>query len=93
MIRSCLIFAALLFLVSGCVLMRSAFSQDQQDDAEEGKPARCDNYKQTEPAHRCHCGKAEHEDCSKPTPDVEMDKKCTTYCRTQNCHCLNHCQT
>lgn len=71
-------------------------SQDRpvpQDAPEEGKPASCDNFHATPEAHRCACGKAMHSDCSKPDPDVSLDRKCKTYCRSQHCLCLSACTT
>jgi hypothetical protein len=67
--------------------------QRPQDSPEEGKPASCDNYHSTAPAHRCACGKALHDKCSQPDPDVEMDRRCKTYCRKQNCKCMSACTT
>lgn len=58
---------------------------------EEGKPLSCDNYAKN--PHKCACGKAMHMDCNQPEPNVAMDKKCTTYCREQNCHCISGCTT
>lgn len=63
----------------------------QQEEPEEGKPARCDNFKGN--AHPCACGRATHSKCNEPPPDVAMDAKCSTYCRKQNCHCLGSCTT
>ena len=67
--------------------------QRQEESPEEGKPASCDNYHSTAPAHRCACGKAMHDKCDRPEPDVEMDKRCKTYCRKQNCKCMSACTT
>lgn len=67
--------------------------QRERDAPEEGKPASCDNYRQTEPSHRCHCARDEQK-CDggipQPPADVEMDKRCSTYCRKQNCKCSGH---
>ena len=62
--------------------------QDRQPP-EEGKPMSCDNYKQTPESHKCHCARDKQEcgDLPQPPADVEMDKKCLTYCRKQNCKC------
>lgn len=67
--------------------------QQQETPPEEGKPASCNNFHGTPEAHRCKCGRAMHEDCDKPEPDVEMDGKCQTYCRKQNCKCVSGCVT
>ena len=75
------------------------FLAQSPDDPENGppepgsKPAQCDNYKQTEPVHRCECGRA-MQDCKGGVPDtpadVRMDKRCKTYCRAQHCECAGH---
>lgn len=78
--------AVVLFLVQ-----RQAFQQ--RDDPEEGKPPSCDNFHATLATHKCACGKAMHGDCSQHDPDVEMDKRCKTYCRKQNCKCISRCAT
>ena len=67
--------------------------QRPDESPEEGKPASCDNYHSTVPAHRCACGKAMHDKCDRPAPDVEMDRRCKTYCRKQNCKCMSACTT
>jgi hypothetical protein len=65
----------------------------QRDTPEDGKPASCDNYKQTPVAHRCHCARDEqecHGGMPPKAPDVSMDSHCLTYCRQQNCKCIGH---
>jgi hypothetical protein len=69
---------------------------DQQPEPDEpatpeGTAQRCDNYFNTAPELRCACGRAMHSDCSQGQPPVANDKKCKTYCRAQNCHCVNVC--
>lgn len=81
------------FLAIGLVSLLFLVVGRAQVSAQEGTAARCDNYAATPAAHRCHCGRAEHSDCSQPTPRVEMDKSCATYCVAQNCRCLSKCTT
>lgn len=75
------------------ILILVALFMVQRDQPEEGKPASCDNYRQTEPAHRCHCAR-DTQKCNggipQPPPDVAMDSHCLTYCRQQNCKCQGH---
>ena len=58
---------------------------------QEGQATRCDNYKKTPAAHRCHCAHAEGK-CPMPQdPPTEPGPKCSTYCRTSACHCVMPC--
>jgi hypothetical protein len=66
-------------------------SQKFQQGPEHGKPASCDNFKDT--PIKCDCSKAKHSDCDEPDPDVSGDETCVTYSRRQNCHCMSKCQT
>lgn len=77
------------------VLAVAMFAQERQDDPPpEGTYKSCDNYaRQDGPQHRCACGKAMHDKCDEPAPNVAMDRKCKTYCSKQNCRCLSACTT
>lgn len=66
---------------------------EQEPESEEGKPASCDNYHNTAPAHRCGCGKAMHDKCDQPEPSVRNDSKCKTNCIPSHCHCIGMCAT
>lgn len=63
------------------------------DTPDADRPKSCDNFAATAPSHRCACGKAMHDKCDQPDPNVAMDKHCRTYCKEQNCKCLNKCTT
>lgn len=75
------------------LLLQAPQGDDGGTDSEEGKPAQCDNYKNTAPDHKCACDRA-MQDCQgkmpQPPADVRMDKKCKTYCRQQHCMCAGH---
>ncbi len=82
------------FVLALLFLMQTQSPEDPENGPPEpGQPARCDNFKDTEAAHRCECGRAKQEcDGGLPQPpaDVRMDKKCKTYCRAQHCECAGH---
>lgn len=75
------------------LILAALFLFQQEQAPEEGKPASCDNFRQTEASHRCDCARDEQK-CNggipQPPADVSMDAKCSTYCRKQNCKCVGH---
>lgn len=64
-----------------------------QDDPEENVPASCNNYHETAPEHKCQCGRAMHDDCDKPAPNVRNDSHCKTNCKPERCKCVTKCTT
>jgi len=75
-------------------LMQAGMAMQQEGPTPEGTATSCDNYRTTPEGHRCHCARDKQECEGKTLPepdaDVEMDKTCKTYCKTQNCHCAGH---
>ena len=84
--------ATLLQKLVGPMLEQIPEEQEQGDgDGEENRPTHCDNWYTTPKAQKCQCSRAVHSDCDTPIPDVAMDKKCSTYCKKQNCKCVSKC--
>lgn len=58
-------------------------------DPHEGQPESCNNYHNTKTADRCKCYRAMK--CSREREGLGEDPKCQTYCRKENCKCLDPC--
>jgi hypothetical protein len=60
----------------------------------ENQPSTCNNYKQTDEAHRCACNMAttcpDADDQGKDIPR-QPDTKCSTNCRDDACECISPC--
>lgn len=61
-----------------------------QETPPEGTAASCDNFYSTPASHRCQCAKAMMCDRGHSS---EPDKKCSTFCRPGDCHCIGPCST
>lgn len=85
-----------ILILAGLLLVQSPDDAPVGSDGE-GIAAHCDNYFTTPAAHRCKCGRTTEHSCD-PTngggpADVTMDKHCSTYCKRQNCKCVDKCES
>lgn len=82
-----------LFLFSVCLIAMIWGQEGEPKDTD-----RCNNYHNTPAAHKCDCARAT--ECNpkergedKLSGNDGMHARCKTYCKPENCKCINPCST